>query len=240
MIGLGTLINTAAIVAGGLIGRGCRSLLQPRHQETIIRAAGFAIIFMGAAGTFAKMLTPDGAGGLTVTGSMNMVLSLALGALIGEIINIDALFQRFGAWLRHRTGSDGDSGFVSGFVAASLTVSVGAMAIIGSIQDGISGDYSILAAKAVLDFVIVLVMAASLGKGCVFSAIPVFVLQGFMTALAAVLAGIVTDGILHNLSMVGNVLIACVGVNLIRPDTIRTANLLPALAVTVVISVLPV
>ena len=125
------------------------------------------------------------------------------------------------------------------FVTASLTVSVGAMAIIGSIQDGISGDYSILAAKAILDFVIILIMAASMGKGCIFSAIPVFVFQGLMTLLAAVLANLMTDAILDNLSMVGNILIACVGVNLIWPKTIRTANLLPALIITILIGLLP-
>ena len=240
MIGLGTIINTAAIVIGGVLGRGCKSLLKERHQETIIKAAGFAIIFMGAASTFSKMLVLSDAGKyLSVTGTMNMVLSLALGALIGELINIDALFERLGEWLKHKSGSDGDDQFVNSFVTASLTVCVGAMAIIGSIQDGIYGDYSILTAKAILDFVIILIMAASMGKGCVFSAIPVFVLQGLMTLLAAVLADLMTDAILNSLSMVGNILIACVGVNLIWPKTIRTANLLPALVVTILISFLP-
>ena len=134
MIGLGTIINTAAIVAGGLLGRGCNSLLKERHQETITKAIGFAVIFMGAASTFSKMLVLSDAGNaLDVTGTLNIVLSLALGALIGEIINIDALFERFGEWLKHKSGSDGDNQFVDAFVTASLTVSVGAMAIIGSI-----------------------------------------------------------------------------------------------------------
>ena len=88
-----------------------------------------------------------------------MILSLTFGALIGEIIDIDGLFERFGEWLKHRTGSDGDNQFTNGFVAASLTVSIGAMAIIGSIQDGIYGDYSTLTAKAVLDFIIVLIIS---------------------------------------------------------------------------------
>ena len=160
MHGLGTLINALAIIAGGLLGIGCKRFLKEHYQETIMKATGFAVVFLGAAGTLSKMLvfTEDGTG-LTTTGSMIMILSLTFGALIGEIIDIDGLFERFGEWLKHRTGSDGDNQFTNGFVAASLTVSIGAMAIIGSIQDGIYGDYSTLTAKAVLDFIIVLIIS---------------------------------------------------------------------------------
>ena len=148
------------------------------------------------------------------------------------------LFERFAAWLRHKTGSDGDSQFVNGFVTASLTVSVGAMAIMGAIQDGVYGDHSTLAAKAVLDFIIVLVMASSMGKGCVFSFIPVAVAQGLMTLLAAGLSGLMTEAVLANLSMVGNILICCVGVNLVWPKTIRTANLLPSIVIACLMTLL--
>ena len=137
MHGLGTLINALAIIAGGLLGIGCKRFLKEHYQETIMKATGFAVVFLGAAGTLSKMLVFTEAGtGLTTTGSMIMILSLTFGALIGEIIDIDGLFERFGEWLKHRTGSDGDNQFTNGFVAASLTVSIGAMAIIGSIQDG--------------------------------------------------------------------------------------------------------
>ena len=107
------------------------------------------------------------------------------------------------------------------------------MAIIGSIQDGIYGDYSTLLAKAVLDFIIVMIMASSMGKGCVFSFIPVAVLQGSMTVLAVALSGFMTTAVLDNLSLVGNILIFCVGVNLIWPKTIKVANLLPSLVMAV-------
>lgn len=232
MRGLGTIVNALAIIVGGVIGLFCRRFLRERIQETVVKATGFSTIFLGAAGTFARMLTStDGGKTLDAVGSMTIMLSMVLGALIGEIIDIDALFERFGVWLRHRTGSDGDSQFVNGFVTASLTVSIGAMAIMGSIQDGIYRDPSILMAKAVLDFTIVLIMAASLGKGCLFAFIPVALAQGTMTLLAAALSGVMTEDVLHNLSMVGNILICCVGVNLVWPKTVRTANLLPALVV---------
>ena len=114
------------------------------------------------------------------------------------------------------------------FVTASLTVCIGAMAIVGSIQAGIRGNYSILTAKAVLDFILVMVMTCSMGKGCLFSAIPVAVFQGSITALAGLVAPLMTDAALNNLSFIGSILIFCVGINLIWGKNIRVANLLPA------------
>lgn len=234
---LGTIVNSLAIVLGGLGGILGRKLLRERHQETILKATGFAVLFLGLAGALSGLLTVEG-GSLSTGDTMNMILSLAFGALLGEILNLDALFERFGAWLKHKTGSDGDRRFTEGFVTASLTVSIGAMGIMGSIQDGIAGDHSILFAKAVLDFFIVMIMASSLGKGCVFSFLPVAVLQGSMTLLASALAPCLTEAILKNLSLVGSILIFCVGVNLVWPKTIRVANLLPALAVTVLLTLM--
>lgn len=228
MRGLGTIINAFAVILGGMLGILGKRFLKERYQDTIIKSTGFSVIFLGAAGTLSKMLIPSD-GGLTVSGSMTLILSLALGALVGEIIDIDALFEHFGDWLKHKTGSDGDNQFTNGFVSASLTVSIGAMGIMGSIQDGIYGDHSTLIAKAILDFIIVMIMASSMGKGCVFSFLPIALIQGSMTALAAVLSGFVTDAMLTNLSLVGNILIFCVGVNLVWPKTIKVANLLPAL-----------
>ena len=234
---LGTIVNSLAIVLGGLGGILGRKLLRERHQETILKATGFAVLFLGLAGALSGLLTVED-DSLSTGDTMNMILSLAFGALLGEILNLDALFERFGAWLKHKTGSDGDRRFTEGFVTASLTVSIGAMGIMGSIQDGIAGDHSILFAKAVLDFFIVMIMASSLGKGCVFSFLPVAVLQGSMTLLASALAPCLTEAILKNLSLVGSILIFCVGVNLVWPKTIRVANLLPALAVTVLLTLM--
>ncbi len=228
MRGFGTIINAFAIIFGGMLGILGKRFLKEHYQDTIIKSTGFSVMFLGAAGTLSKMLVPTD-GSLTVSGSMTLILSLALGALVGEIIDIDALFERFGDWLKHKTGSDGDNQFTNGFVSASLTVSIGAMGIMGSIQDGIYGDHSTLMAKAVLDFIIVMILASSMGKGCVFSFLPVALIQGSITALAVVLSGFVTEAMLNNLSLVGNILIFCVGINLVWPKTIKVANLLPAL-----------
>ncbi len=205
----------------------------------MLKATGFAVIFLGAAGSLAKMLViEDGGKSISTTGTINIVVSLALGALIGEIVDIDGLFNRFGAWLRHKTGNDGDNLFINGFVSASLIVGIGAMGIMGAISDGIYGDYSILAAKATIDFVIILVMAASMGKGCAFSSLTVIATQGTITALAAAFGGLLTDPMLDNIAMTGNILIFCIGVNLVKENTIKVANLLPALIITVLIALI--
>ena len=234
---LGTLINTGAIIAGGLCGMFFGRLIKERHQETLTMACGVGTLFIGIAGALNYMLhhelLPEG-------GSMLVVICLALGGLIGEIINIENLFERFGEWLKRKTGNAKDPTFVNGFVTASLTVCIGAMAIMGAIQDGIAGDWSTLGAKAVLDLIIVMVMTCSLGKGCVFSAIPVFLWEGGLTLLAGAIRPVMTDLAMSYLSMVGSVLIFCVGLNLIWGKKIRVANLLPAVFLAVAAAFLPI
>ena len=130
---------------------------------------------------------------------MKIVLCLILGALIGELLNIEDHIEGFGEWLKVKTGSARDQQFVNAFVTASLTVCIGAMAIIGAIEDGIMADPSILITKATLDFIIVMVMTSSLGRGCIFSAIPVAVFQGSVTALARLVKPLMTPEALGTL-----------------------------------------
>ena len=157
MIGLGALINTAAIMAGGVLGRFGGRLIKERHQSTLQNACGVSTMFLGIAGAMEGMLTAKD--GMISSGrGLFVVLCLTLGALIGEIINLEDGFERFGEWLKIKTGNAGDQGFVNAFVTASLTVCIGAMAIVGSIQDGLHGDYSTLAVKSILDLIIILVM----------------------------------------------------------------------------------
>ena len=132
-----------------------------------------------------------------------------------------------------KSRSSSDNSFVEGFVTASCTVCIGAMAVIGSIQDGIWGDWSVLAAKGVIDAILVCVMAAAQGKGCIFSAIPVGLLQGAMTAVAFLAGDFLPQQSLAHLSLVGSVLIFCVGLNLIREKQIRVANALPAVVIAI-------
>lgn len=239
MPGMGTIINTAAILAGGLFGSLFGRFLSENAQDTLTKVCGVSTLFIALSGALEKMLTVEN-GGIVSGGTMLIIGCLAIGAFVGELLNIEDAFERFGQWLKVRTGNARDKGFVDAFVTASLTVCIGAMAIVGSIQDGIAGDYSILATKAILDLIIIMVMTCSMGRGCVFSAIPVAMLQGSITALAGLVKPLMTDAALANLSLVGNVLIFCVGINLVWGKKIRVANLLPAVVVAVIAAFLPI
>lgn len=230
MAGLGTLINALAIIAGGIIGMVFGKKIPERMQETLLKVNGTAVLFIGIGGVMSKMLTiKDGV--VNTQGSMMMIGSLAIGTVVGELLDLDGWMHRFGVCLQKKTGNGSDSHFIEGFVSASLTVCIGAMAIIGAIADGIDGNHSVLFAKAVLDLIIVMVMSASLGKGCLFSFVPVVILQGSVTLLAKLIAPLITTAALNHISYVGSVLIFCVGVNLVFDSKIRVANILPAILV---------
>ena len=238
MIGMGTIINTAAIVLGGLCGGLFGRLLKDQHRDALSKICGVSVLFIGIAGALEGMLQVEGQT-VVSSGAMLLVISLTLGGLVGELLNIEGLFERFGQWLRLKTGNAKDKQFVEGFVTASLTVCIGAMAIVGALKDGLEGDSSVLVTKAVLDFIIILVMTGSLGKGCAFSAIPVAILQGSITLMAGLVKPVMTEAALGNLSAVGSVLIFCVGVNLVWGKTVRVANLLPAIAIAAAMAFLP-
>lgn len=238
MFGLGTILNVAAIVLGGMLGGLFGKLLKESVQDALSKACGICVLFLGIGGALEGMLTVAD-GGVISGSSLLIVACLALGSLTGELLNIEGGFERFGKWLRDKTGNAKDSRFIDGFVTASLTVCIGAMAIVGAIEDGLTGDCSILATKSILDLIIILVMTCSLGMGCIFSAIPVGLLQGSVTALAVLMKPLMTQAALSNLSMVGNILIFCVGVNLVWGKKIRVANLLPAIVFAAAAAFLP-
>lgn len=238
MPGLGTIINALAIIVGGFCGMLFGKKLKSRFQEILIQACAICTLFIGISGTIEHMLhVADGQ--LESSGTMMAIACFAVGGLIGEFLMIEQRLEKFGEFLKRKTKSEGDNGFVDAFVTSSLTVCIGAMAVVGSIQDGLAGDYSILVAKAVLDLIIILVMTASMGKGCIFSAIPVFLFQGSVTLLSRLVEPLMTPQALSNLSLTGSMLIFCVGVNLIWGKKIRVANLLPAIFLAVGWTFLP-
>ncbi|MCI8418277.1 MAG: DUF554 domain-containing protein [Lachnospiraceae bacterium] len=238
MIGLGTGINVAGILVGGFLGLLMGKGLSQRFQEILTQAAGLCVLFLGIAGAMEHMLILKD-GSLGSQGTMMVIGSFVAGALLGEWLNLEQHMEDFGIWLREKTKSQGDTRFIEGFLNTSFTVCIGAMAVVGSIQDGVFGDYSILTAKAVLDLIIVFVLTASLGRGCIFSAIPVALFQGSITFLSRFLEPFLTDLAMDNLSLTGSMLIFCVGVNLIWGKKIKVANLLPAILVAVAWAFLP-
>ena len=239
MYGLGTLINVVAIIIGGLIGMLFGKKISESFQSTLRRSTGVCVLFVGIAGALEGMLKIDSDGSVVSGGSLLIILCVTLGTVIGELINIEGGFEKFGAWLKRKTGSDGDNNFINGFLLSSFTVCIGAMAIVGAIEDAISADVSILITKAILDFIIIMVMAGSLGKGCIFSAIPVAILQGAVTALAVLIKPVLTSDALSNLSTVGSVLIFCVGINLVWDNKIKVANMLPSILFAIAAAFLP-
>ena len=232
MIGIGTIANTGAVIAGGLVGMLFKRGLSQRFQDTIMQAIGLAVMFIGISGALEKMFTVQGSG-LSADGTMMCAVSLAAGAVIGEWLNIERRFVKFGDWLRKKSGREKDSKFIDGFVMTTLTTCVGAMAVIGPLQDGLAGDPSMLYTKAILDGIIVAIFSAAFGVGAVFSAIPLLLFQGSITLLARGIQVFLTTPMIDSMSMLGSMLIFCVGVNMIFPVKIKVANLLPSLVIVI-------
>lgn len=232
MRGLGTIFNTIAVLAGGSLGIILKNGLKQKTQEILMQACGLAVIFIGIAGTLQGMITVT-EGKIETEGSMLLIFSLVLGGLLGEKFNIEQHLDHFGEKIKSAVKMKDDNHFVEGFVSASLIICVGAMAIVGSIQDGLTGDYSMLLAKSILDFVVVLVFASTYGVGVLFSAFPIFIYQGGITLLGAIVGPILSDELIANLSYVGSALIFCVGINIAFGKKFRVGNLLPALLIPI-------
>lgn len=228
MKGLGTIINVIAVLAGGGIGLVVRGGMKQRYQDIMMQALGMATIFVGIVGALQGMLTVED-GSLGSQGTLLLVLSLTLGGLAGEFLNIEEKLEQFGEWLKRKVHAEQNARFVEAFVTTSLVVCVGAMAIVGALEDGLNGDANMLIIKSALDFTIVIVFASTLGVGSLFSAIPIAIWEGGITLAATLIAPFLNDALITDLSAVGSVLIFGVGVNLLFDRKIRVGNLLPAL-----------
>ena len=234
LIGLGTIVNTAAVVAGGGIGLLLKQGIKASLQESLLKALGVSTLFIGIAGTLQQLLIIDGAA-LKTAGTMLMIFSLIIGTLIGEYIDIERHLEKMGVLLRRLLHADKNSPFTDAFVTVTLVICVGAMAIIGSIQDGLSGDYDLLFTKAILDGVICMVFASAMGAGVIAAALPLFIYQGSITLAAGFIAPYLTDALIGDICCVGNVLITLIGVNLLFDKVmhVRVGNMLPSLLVPI-------
>ena len=233
MIGLGTLYNALGVVFDGLLGLLIGQRLSEDFYDTLLKVTGVAVFVLGIAGTLEQMLVVHGSH-VKSHGSMMLILSLVIGTVIGDLLKIEEGFERLGSWLKEKTGNQSDTSFVDAFMNTALTICIGAMAVVGAVQDGLTGDTSTLLAKAILDMVFVLVLTVSKGKGAIFAVVPLVILQGLITLLAHLIAPIMTSQALSNLSLVGSSLILCVGINLIWGKRIKVANLLPAVLIAII------
>ena len=238
MIGIGTIVNSICIIFGSAIGYFAGRLFNVDQQESLNKVCGVSIMFIAIAGVMSGMLKFNGSE-IIVEKSMFVVLCLAFGTIVGELIGVEKWFDRLGEWLKIKSGNGKDSRFVDAFVTASLTVSIGAMGVVGSIQDGLSGDYSTLVLKSTLDFIIIAMMTSSMGIGSAFSVIPVFVVQFSITVLASLVSPYVTTLAVNYLSLIGSVIIFSIGVNLVWGKRINVANMLPAIIFAVLAAYLP-
>lgn len=221
MIGTGTLVNAGAIIAGTAVGVLLKGGIPKRIQDMIFLMVGVAVMFIGILG----VVNNQG-------DSMMLVLSLVIGGALGELIKIEEHMEVLGEKIKKkfiRDDAPGSATFAEGFVSATLLFCIGAMAIVGSLNDGMLHDPSMLFTKAILDGITSIILAASLGIGVGFSAISILIYQGLLTVLASLLSGFLTDELIRNMSFVGNVVIFCIGLNFLFPKKIKTGNMAPAL-----------
>ena len=237
MIGLGTIVNVGAVVAAGLLGVLLKGGIKERFQSTIMGVLGISTMFIGAAGTLQEMFV-IGNGSLSTRGTMLLVLSLIIGAFVGELLNIEARLEKVGEWLKEKVKAKNDNRFVDAFVNSTLVICIGAMAIVGSLQDGLTGDHSTLFVKAALDFPIILIFASTLGIGAVFSALPLGLYQGAITLFAGLISPYLSDTLISNLTLVGSAMIFAIGVNLAFGKKIKVGNFLPGLLVPVIYEII--
>lgn len=233
MRGLGTIVNVIAMVVGGLLGLLCRGGLKDRFRDTLVQACGLATIFIGASGAL-QMIFRVGDDGLETSYTMLIVLSLVIGGLVGEAINIEKRLDSIGEKLKNLVKAKSDNRFVDGFVTVSLVACVGAMAICGPLEEGLTGNSQTLFVKSILDMVITAVFASAYGVGAIFGAVSVGIYQGLITVFAVFISPFMSDHLIMTLSGIGSVLIFGVGLNLLAPKKCKVGNLLPALLIPVV------
>ncbi len=238
MHGLGTIVNCAAILVGAALGLLLKNGLSKRFESTILSAVGLAVMFIGLGGALSGLLTiADGA--LTTRYTMLMVLSLVFGALVGEALDIETRLDHMGGWIKGKLPQKlAGNTFVDGFVTASMLFCVGAMAIVGALEDGLNGNYSILFAKSVLDGVSSVVFAASLGVGVAVSILPLAIYQGGITLLSQYVKPYLSDMLIGQMSCVGSILIFAIGFNMIFGKKIKVGNLLPAIFFPIIFALL--
>lgn len=234
MHGLGTLINVAAILLGGFIGLFVKKGLNEKLMDSVMKAIGVAVMFVGISGALTGLLKITEGGKIETSGTMLMIISLILGTFIGELLKIEDRLESVGEKLKKAVKAKNSGNFVEGFVTTTLIFCVGAMAIVGSLEDGLTGDFSMLAAKSVLDGIMAIIVASTMGIGVLFSAIPVFIYQGAITLLAEFISPVLSDQLVLNLSYIGSALIFGIGVNQVFGKKIKTGNMLPALLIPIV------
>ncbi len=229
---MGTLVNALLILVGGVIGLVFKKAVSKEMEASVQKATGVAVLVIGVCGVLSVMLKAGTDGKVSSSGELLLVVSLTLGTFLGELLKLEERLNKGCKWIESKFKM---SGFAAGFITSTMIYCVGAMAIVGSINDGLLGDSSTLVTKGILDGVTSVVLAASLGYGVLFSVLPILLYQGGMTLLAGLLDNVLKGELLDNICMVGYALVMCIGINFLYngDKKIKTVNMLPSLLVPV-------
>lgn len=224
---MGTIVNALAVVAGCIIGLIVKGRLNEKISTTIMNGLALCVIYIGISGTFKGKDT------------LQIIICIAIGALIGEIIDIDYKLNKLGEFIENKVNKNKNSetkkvSIAEGFVASSLLFCVGAMAVVGALESGLQGNHTTLFAKSILDGVSSIIFTSSLGIGVIFSALVILIYQGSITLLAGHLSAILTEAVINNMSAVGSLLILGLGLNMLGASKIKVANLLPAIFIPII------
>ena len=220
---LGTIVNTIAIATGSLLGLLIKGGIPKRFNEIIMKALGLSVLYIGLSGS------------LKSTDTLLLILSLIIGALIGELADIDRWLSHLGQTIENRFKKLGRGGSIAeGFVSASLLFCIGSMAIVGSIQSGLEGNHTMLFIKSMLDGITSIIYASSMGIGVIFSAAAVFIYQGAITLASGFLGNILQEAQIANITGIGSILIMALGLNLLEITKIKVGNFLPAIFIPMI------
>lgn len=224
---LGTIVNTISVVIGSLVGLVVKGRITEKISDTIMKGLGLCVVLIGVKGA------------LEGENTILIIISVALGALVGELIDIDRCLNRLGEILESKFNKNkGEKvSIAEGFVSASLLFCVGAMAIVGSLESGLQGNHTTLYAKSILDGIASIIFTSTLGIGVIFAAVTVFLYQGGITLLAGVLAGVLSAEVIALMSAVGSLLILGLGTNMIGATKIKVANLLPGIFIAMILGI---
>ena len=210
-LSLARIAKHLPMAEGGALGR--------RLQDTVMKSVALCVLYIGVSGS------------LKGQNMLIVILSMVLGALLGELLDLDRRMRSLGDWVQKKTEHllpGGTASVSEGFVAASLLFCVGAMAIVGALQDGLTGDHSTLFAKALLDGISAVIFASSLGMGVAFSAVTVFLFQGSIAALAALISPLLGDAVIAEMTCAGSLLIIALSLNMLGITKIKVMNMTPA------------
>jgi len=221
---LGTIVNTAAVIIGGFIGLLLQKGLPEKIAQTVMAGLGLCTLYIGISGC------------LKGENTIVTILSIVIGSIIGEVLDLDKALSHLGKALEGKFKKEGQkTSIAEGFITASLLFCVGAMTIVGSLQSGLTGNHEMLFAKSMLDFVAAIIFASSLGIGVLFSSVFVLIYQGSITLLAGFISPYLGDAVIAEMTCVGSLLIIGLALNMLNITKIKVMNYIPAIFLPIIL-----